>query len=361
MRIHSRPLSLVNQDPLTLHEKQVNALEHSPVMVLIMDKFGVIEYGNALYYTVTNYKEKDVIGKSIFDLLEDAQPDMQLQTLKNAIETQTIWEGEIKNYKKNGQPYYFSGKLMLLENDYNFTDGFILTGQDVSSFKETEVQLESAIKEKNMLLSELHHRVKNNLAIVSGLMQLQAINEDDERVRSKLYKSAGRVSSLAAMHEVLFESESLVKIDLGSMVERIVNAVTELYYDNSQRIEVKFDIDPIKLNINQAHPFSLILNETLSNVYKHAFDAGDSGCITIKVHTNGEAISMIVMDNGKGFPFDFEEMAQRKKKAGYKLMSTLVTQLHGSYKYESDEKGTKFHLQFNRINIFGASNGKLLE
>tara|TARA_R100000479_G_scaffold175842_2_gene127985 strand:- start:362 stop:1042 length:681 start_codon:yes stop_codon:yes gene_type:complete len=222
------------------------------------------------------------------------------------------------------------------------------------------MKLKSAVEEKTVLLSELHHRVKNNLAIISGLIQLQAFNEPDEAVQSKLLSSVGRVQTMASMHELLYESGSFSKVDFGQNVAKIVNSIGKMYYEKNKQITVNMDIEPVKLNINQAHPCSLILNEVITNAYKHAFNSiekSGSGKIHIQIYTQKKSIYISIVDNGIGLPWDLKaDIEKQSLHLGSTLLNTLVSQLNGSYQYTSDKYGTTFTLNFSREDIRGAAN-----
>ncbi|SMO82050.1 sensor histidine kinase [Gracilimonas mengyeensis] len=355
----SLPATEEDQKGLRNHEKLEKALEFSPSMVLILDRWGNIEYGNPSFLEVTGYNQYEIKGKEAVFLTSGMSLTPQIRELKNAIEKGLRWKGELHQVKKCGDPYFFSGKLDPLENDYGFITGFILTGQDVTSFRDTEEKLEKAIKEKNIVLAELHHRVKNNLAIVSGLMQLQAFNEENEYVQGRLFASAGRIKSLASMHEVLYESESLQKIEIAPIMNKIIHTVREYYKGDQLNIEIVPRIEPVELNVNQAHPCSLILNEIISNAFKHAFEQQKEGLIEIRVFERDNTVHISITDDGKGFADNYKNMASQKHTTGYELLNSLVNQLGGSYSYCSKDGKTRFMLQFEKEDTNGAQNANL--
>lgn len=327
--------------------------ELSPALILIADRQGLIEYANPSFLKLSQYKEEEILGCGLEKFKSSLDYQQQYTELRNAITNGEEWKGELINNKKRGGTFVFSATLTPVRNEYDFITSFIVVGQDITPFRDTEKELKKAVEEKTVLLSELHHRVKNNLAIISGLMQLQAFTEGNESVQSKLYSSVGRVQAMANMHELLYESGSFSQLEFGQNLQKIVASISKMYYELTQKIDVKLDVESVMLNINQAHPCSLIMNEVITNAYKHAFTKAESGKIRIQLYNQEQMVYISISDNGSGLPEDFE--LNREKTLGNTLLKTLVNQLNGSYQYISDESGTTFTLRFRKENIKGAS------
>mgnify|MGYP003110106646 CR=1 FL=1 len=342
------------------YKKFIKAVELSPSIVLIVDRQGIIEFANTKFLETSGYLLNEVVGKGLELFKSDYSTINKYKELRDAVFKGDKWEGELVNKKRDGESFIFSASVSPVENDFGFITNFVILGQDVTPFRETEMKLKSAVEEKTVLLSELHHRVKNNLAIISGLIQLQAFNEPDEAVQSKLLSSVGRVQTMASMHELLYESGSFSKVDFGQNVAKIVNSIGKMYYEKNKQITVNMDIEPVKLNINQAHPCSLILNEVITNAYKHAFNSiekSGSGKIHIQIYTQKKSIYISIVDNGIGLPWDLKaDIEKQSLHLGSTLLNTLVSQLNGSYQYTSDKYGTTFTLNFSREDIRGAAN-----
>ena len=328
--------------------------ELSPALILIADRQGYIEYANPKFLEVSQYEEDEVLDNGLEMFRSSLVHKQQYKALRKAIVGGKEWKGELMNGKKEGGTFVFSATLTPVRNEYDTITNFIIVGQDVTPFRNTEKQLKMAVEEKTVLLSELHHRVKNNLAIISGLMQLQAFTEVDLSVQGKLYSSVGRVQAMASMHELLYESGSFSKLEFGQNLKKIVTSISKMYYELTQKIAVKMDVEPVQLNINQAHPCSLIMNEVITNAYKHAFTKAESGKIRIQLYTQGESVYISIADNGSGLPEDFD--VDKDKTLGNTLLKTLVKQLNGAYQYISDEGGTTFTLSFTKEDIKGSAN-----
>ncbi len=342
------------------YKKFLKAVELSPSLILITDRRGYIEYANPRFLKVSEYVLEEVRGKELGMFKVHFSAFDEFQELKKAILKGIEWEGELLKKKKGGDRFMFSASVSPVTDKYGYITNFIMVGQDITPFRETERQLKMAVEEKTILLSELHHRVKNNLAIISGLIQLQAFSETDERVKLKLLSSVGRVQTMASMHEVLYESGSFSKLEFGENVRKIVATISKMYYEKAKNIEVKLDVENVLLNINQAHPCSLIINEVITNAFKHAFNqSGKKGKIIVQLYTQSKTVYLSIMDNGIGLPEDFYEQDQAEKYLGSTLLKSMVQQLYGSYNYSSDKDGTTFTLKFDQEDVRGTANSAL--
>lgn len=353
---------IAEEEPVTerypSQSKLMKALELNPAMIAILGRWGHFEFVNPKFTEITGYSSEDVLERDTALLTGEVTTESAAEFV-SALQKGRIWKGEMKQFKKNGESYSFDGSLTPLEDSYGFINGFILSGQDVTPFKKTENKLHQTLKEKNVLLAELHHRVKNNLAIVSGLMQLQAFNENSRVLQNRLLTSAGRVQSMASMHEALYESQSLSNIEFSQIVKRIVESVGGLYREEYEKVEIKHELEVVNLNINQAHPLSLILHEVISNVFKHAFEHQEAGKIWVKLYQKGSMVFLSISDSGVGLPMKYQVIGERKKTTGYELLNLLVDQLEGEYQYTADFTGTNFYLYFEISDAKGASNARL--
>jgi PAS domain S-box-containing protein len=346
---------------ITLPDKKFSKLlEMSPAMILVTDRWGEFEYANPVFLKKVGYSLDEVIGRGPGFLSSDITSSDNFYEMQEAIIKGTVWKGELVKRKKNGRKFIFSASLSPIENEAGFITNFIIMGQDITPFRETQEQLRKALEEKEVLLAELHHRVKNNLAVVSGLMQLQAFNEENEDVQEKLFSGAGRIKAMSAMHELLYESKSLKRIRFDKVVEKVVQFVSGLYKNNAV-IKLKWNLEPVELNINQAHPSTLIVYEVISNAYKHAFENSESGEIDIKLYERESSIFLSVSDNGKGLPMDYKTLGSRQSTTGYELINTLNKQLSGYYNYQTEKTGTSFLMRFDKEDTKGISSANFID
>jgi len=206
-------------------------------------------------------------------------------------------------------------------------------------------KLLKSLEEKELLLREIHHRVKNNLQVVSSLLNLQSSYIKDPQIVSTLKDSQGRVMSMSMIHEKLYRSENLSDIDVRGYIEGLVRSIMFSYQKPDQRVEVRFDLDDVKLNIDTIMPLGLIVNELVTNAFKYAFPNGD-GELLVSLKKRGDRFVLRVADNGVGLPPDFS--LDNLRSLGMLLVRNLTGQLDGTLEYTSGS-GTEFQIEFSEI------------
>jgi two-component sensor histidine kinase len=205
--------------------------------------------------------------------------------------------------------------------------------------------LNASLREKDVLLKEIHHRVKNNLQVISSLLNLQSGAITEPAVLAMFTESQNRIKSMALIHEKLYQSKDLAKIDFAEYVRNLTNHLYRSYVVNANLISLKLNIENIHLNVDTAIPCGLMLNELVSNALKYAFPHGQKGEIGISLlRQNGEQLVLVVKDNGVGLPQDFD--IKNSKSLGLKLVNILTKQLKGDLNYHG-EGGTEFRLAFS--------------
>jgi len=206
-------------------------------------------------------------------------------------------------------------------------------------------EVQGSLSEKETLLQEIHHRVKNNLQIISSLLSLQAQQSQDPNSSIGFVQAQDRVRTMALVHEKLYKSETLTQIDFAEYVRDLAAELLATYQISSQKITLKFEAEPVHMIVDDVIQCGLICNELLSNAIKHAFPGDQPGeiCISIKTYPHDQVI-LIVSDNGIGFPdtVDFRNSAS----LGLKLVNSLVEQLDGNIQL-TDSSGTEFKVTFS--------------
>ena len=218
----------------------------------------------------------------------------------------------------------------------------ISLGLEASKRKKAEENLKASLKEKEILMKEIHHRAKNNLTIISSLLNLQSRHINDKEALNVFKESQNRARSMALIHEKLYRSDDLRKIDFG---EYIRSLTIELFnsYRASQGIELNMNITNIDLDINTAVPLALIVNEIVTNSLKYAFPDKKTGNVSVSFGKDDDELKLIVEDNGIGFPMDLD--FRNTNSLGMQLVNSLTEQIKGNIKLERDE-GTKFIIDF---------------
>jgi len=213
--------------------------------------------------------------------------------------------------------------------------------------KRTEAQIKASLKEKDVLLKEVHHRVKNNMQVISSLLNLQSRHIQDPAVLEMFKESQRRIRSMALIHERLYQSSDLSRIEFSQYLRNLATHLFHSYQVDSSRIQLRIEAEEVHLNINTAIPCGLIVNELISNALKHAFPKGRSGSLGLDLHkVAGDGYVLRVKDDGVGFP---ETLDFRKTETlGMQIVSTLVSQIDGSIDL-AREKGTEFTIHFEEV------------
>ena len=232
-------------------------------------------------------------------------------------------------------PLQYEGNLM----------GGVHVARDVTNLKNVEKELITSLHQKELLIKEIHHRVKNNLQIISSLLDLQeGYVKGDPTAVNVLKESQNRVKSMAMIHEKLYESPNLTHINFYDYIQKLVYDLFHSYSVKNNTIIPVINVDNIFVNMETAVPLGLIISELISNSIKYAFPNHKTGKISIDLHSNNEEFELLISDNGVGFPknLDFRNI---KSTLGLKLVNSLVKQIDGSIHLDKNQ-GTKFTIKF---------------
>lgn len=226
--------------------------------------------------------------------------------------------------------------------------GLLITVSWIVSLRSTvsskTKELQESLKEKEILLKEIHHRVKNNLAIMSGLFELQLDSTDHEETKKVLRDSQSRLKSMALVHDKLYNTSSLTEIEMSHYIKELVNSLRDTFLGPRQDISLDFDFDDIYLDIEQAIPCGLLINEIVVNAFKHGFNKKKSGLIKVSMKKHNETAELIVADNGEGIPEDFD--ITESSSLGMMLIETFKNQLGAELEVDNTG-GTKFTFRFS--------------
>ncbi len=274
-------------------------------------------------------------------------------------ETRKWFIKAIENSLNNDAP--FEGKYSLTRPDgsmrYTHTIGEVIRDrdkkpitmfgvvQDITERKQAEEHIKKSLEEKEVLLREIHHRIKNNMQIVSSLLMLQSQNIEDKKYKDVFIDSQNRILSMALIHEKLYQSEDLAQIDFKEYINEIVSNIFSSYGSNTN-VKIDINVEKIPINIDNAVPCGLIINELVTNSLKYAFPEGRRGEIQISVKSkDNNMIEMSIRDDGIGIPKDMD--FKKTKSLGLHLVTALAeNQLHGTIILLRD-RGTEFQINFS--------------
>jgi len=216
--------------------------------------------------------------------------------------------------------------------------------QEIAERQKTELEIAASLKEKEVLLHELHHRVKNNLQIISSLLDLQANRIEDETALAVLQESSHRVRAIGRIHQSLYQSENWTQVDLAAYLRTLCEDLVGSYRTGGEPVSLEFQLEDVTLDIDAAIPCGLIVNELVTNATQHAFGADEKGTIGIDLRTEGsDHLALTVWDDGQGMPPEVD--FHRAESLGLRLVRSLVRQIKGSIDI-SREGGTRLEIRF---------------
>ena len=214
--------------------------------------------------------------------------------------------------------------------------------------QEAEENMKKSLAEKDVLLREVHHRVKNNMQIISSILSMQSRNIDDPRLKEILQESQNRIHSMALIHENLYNHKSLANIMFSTYIKSLTGNIARTYSNQQANIQFDYQIDDAYLPMDIAIPCGLIINELISNSFKYAFANRNEGIISIHFEKNSDDVFILtVADNGVGIPSDVNIL--KTKSLGMKILHRLVQQIDGELTSDFSN-GTKFIIQFKSTN-----------
>jgi PAS domain S-box-containing protein len=316
-------------------------------------------------YRCANEKARGMsfISEGCRDILGCTSTDLTLRKVSygddliHSGDRQRVWN-EIQAALKEKAPYrltyrvnHHDGKIrwvseqgrgvLSTEGELLFLEGLII---DVTDRKEAEARLEASIHEKELLLREVHHRVKNNLQIISSLLQLQSNQLQDPAILNFINESQDRIRSMALIHEKLYLSDSLARIELKDYVESLAQFLFQSHGAPDKTIRFESEIVPVMLNIDTAVPLGLMITELLTNSLKHAFVGKSSGRVLLKItQCSSSGLVMTLDDDGVGISKTYDPTKSRS--LGMKLIGILASQLEGKLERLNPSKGTAYRLE----------------
>ena len=241
---------------------------------------------------------------------------------------------EYRVCRKDSEVRYIKsiGKLVVSED--NSLGKMVGVMQDVTESRYAEEQLKNSLIEKEVLLKEIHHRVKNNMQIISSLMYLQAQKTTSRETLEVLQESQGRIKSMALIHEQLYQRGDLARILFKEYIETLVKYLREVSLAKASRVTFRVEAEGIELPVDIAIPCGLVINELVTNCLKHAFAIDQSGVITVRFSRKADSYTLTVEDDGVGFPSDYDWSLSDT--LGMKIIHTLAGQLDGELAFEND-------------------------
>ena len=319
-------------------------LNNSPDAILFLNKDGSIRTGNWAFYDLFRYRADMAPGMSVLLLASPDHRAIVEKALAAVLETGKVSRFRLLAVRSDGTLFDLDAAVgpSTVGGDMN---GLVCNLRDVTDLVRAEKQVKASLRDKEVLLQEIHHRVKNNMQIIASLINLQASLITDETASQALQESQNRIRTMALIHERLYRSSDLASMDFAQYVRELVGYVTSSYRPQSGLVNITIRVSEMSLSLDAAIPCGLIINELVSNSLKHAFPDGRSGQIEIEMYTekNHDCV-LSVRDNGVGFPPEIDPRTTQT--LGLQLVVGLAAQLKGSFEWLSRPGATSVLIRF---------------
>ncbi|OPY24263.1 MAG: sensory histidine kinase AtoS [Methanobacterium sp. PtaU1.Bin242] len=338
------------EDALKRSEKRFRAVAESAIDAIVTtDANGKVLFCNDSLGTIFGYSHDEIIGSNLTVLMPSRFREEYikgLETFKFSGEHRRVGKTlKTRGLRKDGTEFPFEMSLSAWKSGgYNFFTSII---RDITEREKADDQIKKSLKEKEILLKEIHHRVKNNLQIISSLLDLQeAYVKEDPTAVNVLRESQNRVLSMAMIHEMLYQSTDLSHINFSDYIRNMVSNLFHTYGVKS-RITTIIDVEKAFLNVETSVPLGLIISELVSNSLKYAFPDDRKGRLLISLKGKDKEFELVIEDDGVGLPknLDFRNI---ETSLGLRLVNSLVNQLDGSIDLDKSH-GTKFIIKFSEL------------
>jgi len=323
-------------------------VEWAPSAMVMIDHNGIMVLVNAQTERMFNYGREHLMGQSIEILVPERFRNHHRQFRMGFFtdpQPRPMGVGrDLSGCRADGSEFPIEIGL----NPIDTESGVLVLASiiDISERRRTQQRLEDALQEKTVLLNEVHHRVKNSLQVITSLLNLQAEHVADPRLRTILLESCARVKAMALTHQLLYEHKDFSKLDLRDYLDRLLQSIRATYRASGGRIALHLDLPPqaVQLDLERTIPSGLLVNELVTNAFKHAFPQERQGEVIVQLGVSSEGdISLQVADDGVGLPATFELASLSS--LGLQLVPLFVDQLHGSLVIER-QGGTRFVIRF---------------
>lgn len=329
------------EQKLLLQAQMIDMLKDS---IISTDLDGFVKTWNRGAERLFGYASFDAIGKHI-SFVYPPEEHANLQDTITQLKEKGQYETEVKMQRSSGKPFYAILSLSIIYDDRGVATGMIGYSIDVSERKRMEENLRHALADKDVLMREIYHRTKNNMALIQSLLNLQSGQVKDREALNSLNESAYRVRTMSMIHESLYSTGDLTRINIRDYLQSLT---TELFnsFGATPRAKIDINILDIPMDVDQVIPLGLIVNELLTNAFKYAFPDDSKGEILVELKDHDdEKFELTVADTGVGLPGDFD--ITRARTLGLQLVSSLSAQLRGRLSVSGD-KGAEFRVIFKK-------------
>jgi PAS domain S-box-containing protein len=305
-----------------------------------------ILYVNRAFTDMTGYSLEEVINKTIRILYGPKTSRAKLNKIREMLDRWETVKVELTNYRKDGSEFWVECNMVPVADEKGSFTHWVSIQRDITIRKRMENQIKASVKEKEVLLGEIHHRVGNNLQVIYGLLNIQSEYFKDKQYFDVFKGCQNRIMSMALVHKILYKSTDITNIDFHDYISKLADRLFYSYGVSTERVSLNINVSDSSFGVDTAIPCGLIINELISNSLKHAFPEGREGEIKITLRSIEEdAFELIVSDNGIGIPEDID--FRNTNTLGFKtLISFEDSKSWGKFELNRTE-GTEFRITFN--------------
>jgi PAS domain S-box-containing protein len=355
LHVHQEELETQNEDlriaqqALSVsHKKYQELFNSAPIGYLTLDRNGLIRDINSAGAQMLGHEQQHLFGKPL--ILYVLSPfrgvlDAHLRGVFGSVKAHPV---EIKLLTPDERTVFAVLQSTLIQDEVNTAPHCLMAVIDITDRKQADDRIKTDLREKEAMLAEIHHRVKNNMQVISSLLKLQSAKIEDKKYVDLFKDSENRIRSMALIHEKLYQTKDFANIDFSDYVKAVSCHIVTSYRVNPGNIKLKREIEDFPLGLDHAIPCGLIINELVSNSMKHAFPKGREGEIKIALRSiNDHEVELTVSDDGVGIPREID--MGNPETLGLELVQILAeNQLDGTLEFERDG-GTEFRIRFGKI------------
>ncbi|MEX2477995.1 MAG: histidine kinase dimerization/phosphoacceptor domain -containing protein [Gracilimonas sp.] len=326
------------------NEKIRALIDSSPMAIYTINQDGIVtDFWNKAAEEMMGWSREEVIGQFLPHVTESTKEEFR-HLMNERLKEGNIRNKEVIRTRKDGSEVYLRLNVGRIVEDKKSDPQMLVTLEDIAKEKEYQKRLENSVEEKEVLLSEVHHRVKNNLAIIAGLIELQKQGLENEDLDSILSETQNRIYSIAGVHELLYNTDSFTEVTFDKYALALIDRIEGMFSSQKKEIIIDHKFETKSININQAIPLGLLLNELITNSFKHAFKETKGGKISIHVYEQDDQINAEYKDTGKGMDPSIFDSSQT---LGVTLIKTLIKQLEAEYILDT-QNGFSFNFTFRK-------------
>jgi PAS domain S-box-containing protein len=319
-------------------------VQHSTDIIALYSPDGTVLYKSPGMKSILGFEPEEVIGRNVLELVhpEDKEMALELFAHLSSISNAEHVNFEIRALHKDGTYRWMEATITNKLSEPTVM-AYIGNYRDITASKEAREKIERSLKEKTILIKEIHHRVKNNLQIISSMINLQIANMACEPDQELMLDVRNRIRAIALVHEKVYQSSSLDRINADGYIQAMARQLLLTFSSSGKKIELDIKVENVMFTVDEAVPCALIINELITNSFKYAFMGREKGTIKIYFFHDGSKYRLSIEDDGIGFQKKVN--LQNPESLGLRIVTGLVAQLDGTIELKSD-KGTRFQITF---------------